>query len=339
MARHNLITDVPGIAVGHAVDPQVVTGVTAIVLPAGTVAGLAIHGGAPGVRDTALLAPDMTVDAVDAILLGGGSAYGLDAAGGAMAVLAERGRGVRVGGAVVPIVPQAIVFDLLNGGDKNWGRQPPYFELGAAAVEAAVEGAFALGTAGGGYGATTADAKGGVGSASTVTAGGWAVGAIVVVNALGSALTGETGHFRAAPDEVAAEFGGFGLPETLPAPEAPLRTKLGQPATTIACVATDAVLTKGQAQRLAVMAHDGMARALRPVHAPMDGDTVFAAATGRRPLTAGAADLMEIGTRAADCLSRAIARAVYSATDPGPPYRGPPAWRDRYLADLMRHRP
>jgi L-aminopeptidase/D-esterase-like protein len=328
MTDLNLITDIPGIRVGHAHDSHVVSGVTAVLFDRGAVAAVAIHGGAPGVRDTALLAADMTVSRIDAIVLSGGSAFGLDAAGGVQAVLAERGVGLRVRDAVVPIVPQAIVFDLLNGGNKRWGRRPLYFELGCAAADAAAAGRFPLGSVGAGTGATTVDCKGGVGSASTRTTSGHRVGALVVVNALGTAIAGPTGEFWAGLYEVGDEFGGLGLPAG--GLQTAIRFKGAGPATTIACVATDAALTKAEAHRVAVMAHDGMARALRPAHAPMDGDTVFAAATGDVPLTNGLGDLTLIGSAAADCLARAIARAVYEATDPGPPYAGPPAWRDIY---------
>jgi len=232
----------------------------------------------------------------------------------------------------VPIAVQAIVFDLINGGDKDWGRMPPYWELGWQATEAAAGGRFELGTAGGGYGATTATFKGGLGSASAVTASGFAVGAIVVVNAVGSATIGEGPHFWAAPWEVGSEFGGLGQPTRVPPEALRLRAK-GQlpPSTTIALVATDAVLTKAQAKRLAIMADDGLARAIRPAHAPMDGDTVFAVATLQKPMRQESYDLTEIGLAAADCLARAIARGVYEAT--ALPFPGAlPAWKDRFAA-------
>ena len=219
----------------------------------------------------------------------------------------------RAGDVRVPIVPQAIVFDLRNGGDKNWGFAPPYWDMGRRAVESA--GAiFALGTAGGGLGATTANLKGGLGSASARTSSGHTVGAIVIVNALGSATIGDGPHFWAAPYEQNGEFGGLGWPARIPPEAMAMRIKGHQPATTIALVATDATLTKPQARRLAIMADDGLARALRPAHAPLDGDTVFAAATGLRPLADPIRELTEIGHVAADCLARAIARGVYAAT-------------------------
>ena len=324
----NLMTDVAGVRVGHAADARIASGVTVITFEPSAVASVSILGGAPGGRDTAFLEPEMTVEVTHAIVLSGGSAFGLDAAGGVQAVLAEQGIGLAVGAARVPLVPQAVVFDLNNGGDKRWGRNPPYFQLGMAAADAAAPGAFALGSVGAGLGATTADLKGGLGSASAVTTRGHTVGALAVVNAVGSATIGRGPHFWAAPYEVGAEYGGRGWPATLPPDALALRIKgAAPPSTTIACIATDATLTKAQARRIAIMAHDGLSRAIRPAHAPMDGDTVFAAATGRRPLTDPLVDLTEIGLAAADCLARAIARGVYEAT--ALPFAGAlPAWRD-----------
>jgi D-aminopeptidase len=326
----NLLTDVAGIRVGHADDARVASGVTAVLIDRPNVASGVIRGGAPGSRDTALLEPEMTVDAVDAVVLSGGSAFGLDAAGGVMAALRQDGIGFCVGSAIVPIVTQAIVFDLLNGGDKSWQRMPPYWELGCQAARDARRGAFVLGTVGGGYGANTVNLKGGLGSASMVTASGYTVGAIVVVNAVGAVTVGDGPHFWAAPYEVGAEFGGLGLPAPVPAAALGLRTKGGAPpSTTIALVATDACLSKPQAKRLAGMADDGLARAIRPSHAPMDGDAVFAVATLKKPVGNGLGALTEIGQGAADCLARAIARAVYEAEALGLP-GALPSWRDRF---------
>ncbi|MEZ5853642.1 MAG: P1 family peptidase [Hyphomicrobiaceae bacterium] len=316
-ANLNLITDVAGLKVGHADDHALASGVTTILVERPNMASALVGGGAPGGRDTALLAPEMTVEGVDAVVLGGGSAFGLDAAGGVMSALRDRGVGLAVGGIIVPIVPQAIVFDLLNGGEKAWASAPPYWQLGREAATRAKAGEFALGTVGGGYGATTANLKGGVGSASAVAPSGHTVGAIAVVNAIGTATMGDSPHFWAAPVEQGAEFGGLGMPQSIPASALALRMKGGQPpSTTIVMVATDAVLTKAQAKRLAVMADDGLARALRPAHAPMDGDTVFAVATQRRPLQSDQvlAQLTALGTLAADCVARAVARGVYAAT-------------------------
>ncbi len=337
----NLLTDVDGIHVGHAEDARLISGVSVIVPTEPAVASVAVLGGAPAGRDLGCLEPDAVVPHIDAIVLSGGSGFGLDAAGGVQAWLREHSRGFAVGRSHVPIVPAAICFDLNNGGDKDWGRYSPYRELGYAAAASAGGGAFPLGTAGGGYGASTVDLKGGVGSASAVTSGGFTVGAIVVVNALGSALIGGGPHFWAAPLECNGEFGGLGMPAGAAGTvtsglDWKGRTSVPSPSTTIACVATDAVLDKAQAKRLAIAANAGLARGLRLVHAAMDGDTVFALATARRPLRHGIQDLIEIGAVGADCLARAIARAVYEASVPSPAsgvgerWQGPPSWRQRF---------
>ncbi len=329
-ASLNLITDLAGIRVGNAHDARIATGATVIVFDTPNVASGVVRGGAPGTRDTRLLEPEMTATGVDAVVLSGGSLFGLDAAGGVVSFLRGQGRGLVIRGVNIPIAVEAIIFDLLNGGDKDWGRMPPYWELGWQAAEAAAAGPFELGTVGGGYGATTATLKGGLGSASATTASGFAVGAVVVVNAVGSATIGDGPHFWAAACERDGEFGGLGHPARI-APEAlALRMKGGAPpSTTVALVATDAHLTKGQAKRLAIMADDGLARALRPAHAPMDGDAVFAVATQTKPMRDDLRDLTEIGLAAADCLARAVARGVYEAT--ALPFPGAlPAWRDRF---------
>ena len=325
----NTICDVPGLSVGQAEDPRIATGVTAILFETPCVASISVGGGAPGLRDTALLQPGMTVERIDAVVLSGGSAFGLDSMGGAQAFLRERGRGFRIGEAVIPIVPGAILFDLLNGGDKDWGPEPVYWRLGyQAAAKAGLD--FELGTAGAGYGATTATYKGGLGSASAVTPSGFTVGAIVAVNALGSATIGDGPHFWAAPYERASEFGGLGWPAPFPAEALDLRVKGARPEnTTIALVATDAALTKAEAKRIAVMAQDGLARALRPVHAAFDGDTVFVAATARAAQPPSAVGLLEIGALAADSLARAVARAIFEAK--ALPFPGAvPDWRSRF---------
>src|SRR5690606_7349334 len=212
-------------------------------------------GGAPGSRDTTLLEPEMTIQSLDAVVLSGGSLFGLDAAGGVVSLLRQEGRGVRIGAANVPIAAQAIIFDLLNGGDKNWGRMPPYWELGWQAAETAATGRFPLGTVGGGYGASTVNFKGGLGSASAVTPSGFRVGALAVVNAIGSVTIGDGPHFWAGAVEVGREFGGHGLPQSVPPEARQLRIKGGAPpSTTVALVATDAQLTKSETKRLAIMA-------------------------------------------------------------------------------------
>jgi L-aminopeptidase/D-esterase-like protein len=318
VGRRNLITDVSGIHVGNAEDARRRTGVTVVVPDPPSVAGVATHGGAPGTRETDLLEPSCLVTRVDAIVLSGGSVFGLDAAGGVAATIAQQRKGLSVGGVSVPIVPAAVLFDLRNGGDKEWGSEPPYRALGTEALSAASED-FALGNAGAGYGARAGRLKGGLGSASWRTQDGFQVGAIAAVNAFGSVLIPGTPNFWAAPLEHDDEFGGRGLPPTLkPIDLEPDIAKPALPAasTTLAVVATNAVLTKAEAQRLAIMAQDGLARAIRPAHTPFDGDVVFALGTGRRPFTQPT-DLFRVGALAADCLARAIARAVHAAHDLG----------------------
>ena len=324
----NSIADVAGLMVGCADDAAIASGVTAVIFDEPCVASLSVGGGAPGLRDTALLEPGMTVERVDALVLAGGSVFGLDAMGGVQAHLRAQGRGFRVRDVTVPIVPGAILFDLANGGDKAWSG-PVYWHLGLAAAEAAsLE--VALGTVGAGHGATTANLKGGQGTASSLTSGGFTVGALVAVNALGSATVGQGPWFWAAPYERDGEFGGRGWPSPFPDDAMACCIKGVAPEnTTIAIVATDAALTKAEATRLAIMAQDGLAKALRPTHAALDGDTVFAAATGCASRAPSAFDLVEIGTIAADCLARAIARAVYEAE--ALPFPGAlPSWRDRF---------
>ena len=269
-------------------------------------------GGAPGTRETDLLAPDKTVERVDALVLSGGSAFGLDAASGVADALRAQGRGFAVGDQNVPIVPGAILFDLINGGDKNWPENP-YKTLGKQALSAA-DSSFEIGTFGAGTGATTANLKGGLGSASVVLPSGHTVGALVAVNALGAATVGDSPHFWAAPFEVNGEFGGLGPAATYPEPHMP-PTKLAQHAnTTIAIIATDAALTQAQCTRLATAAHDGFARALFPSHTPMDGDAIFAASTGARALEDPITETLYLGHAGAIVMARAIARAVFSAT-------------------------
>ncbi len=329
----NLLTDIPRLKVGHAHDAKVATGVTAVLIEGANVASGVTRGGAPGGRDTGLLEPEMSVEALHGVVLSGGSLFGLDAAGGVVSYLREQGTGLRIGTACVPIVSQAITFDLLNGGDKAWGRMPPYWQLGFEAATAARGGAFALGTVGGGYGATTATLKGGLGSASTITHSGFRVAALAVVNAVGAANIGTGPHFWAAPYEQGNEFGGLGQPSRVTPADLALRIKgHAPPSTTIALVATDAVLTKAQAKRIAHMADDGLARAIRPAHAPMDGDTIITVAMLEKPLADVNLHLTEIGLAAGDCLARAIARGVYEAAAlPFPDAL--PSWRDLYGAE------
>jgi len=322
----NLITDVPGLKVGNSEDHAVKTGTTVLLGARPFTAAVHVMGGAPGTRETDLLAPDKTVQEVDALVLSGGSAFGLDAASGVAGWLRARGRGFVVGDQRVPIVPGAILFDLINGGEAAW-PDGLYQRLGAAAADRAGED-FALGTAGAGTGAILADLKGGLGSASVLLPSGHTVGALVAVNAIGQATVGDSGHFWAAPYEMAGEFGGLGPAPRFDASQPPRHKGGPGEATTIAVVTTDATLTQAQATRMATAAHDGMARALYPSHTPMDGDLVFVAATGARPLVDPVWDTLQLGHAAALCLARAIARGVYEAT---PAETDPlPTWHARF---------
>ena len=306
------------------------TGVTVILPDDRAVCACDVRGGGPGTRETDALAPENLVEAIDAVVLSGGSVYGLAAADGVVAWLGARGRGYGLVAGVPPspVVPGAILFDMANGGDKAWGEAPPYRDLGRAAIAAAGLD-FALGTAGAGYGAMAGTLKGGTGSASVVSFDGFTVGAVVAVNSWGSVVAPGGRTFWAAPYELDGEFGGLGSaglvagPDQWGLPKRPDETRN----TTIACVATDAILTPAQAKRFAVMAQDGLARAIRPVHAPFDGDVVFAVSTGRRPL-GEQADYMvaRLGGLAADTLARAVARGVFAATpSPDAPVS---CWRD-----------
>jgi L-aminopeptidase/D-esterase-like protein len=336
----NLITDVPGLKVGQATDDKVRTGVTVILPDQAAVGACDVRGGGPGTRETDLLEAHVLVEAVDAVVLSGGSMYGLAAADGVAAALGAQGRGYFMGESIprAPIVPAAILFDMGNGGDKAWGLEPPYRKLGMQALANAAL-SFDLGTAGGGAGAMAGQLKGGTGSASLVDdADGLAVGAVVCANSIGSAVMPGTKAFWAWPYEIAGEFGGV-RPDALNMPDLdpddwglakggppPGATGLRQN-TTIACVATNVALTPAQAKRLAIMAQDGLTRAFRPIHTLFDGDVVFALSTGQIPLgETWARNLTRLGELAANCVARASARAVHEAAPwPGTPVR---AWRD-----------
>jgi len=328
--RKNLITDVPGVLVGHATDLKVGSGATAIVFEAPAIASVDVRGGGTGTREFDLLDPVATVERVDAFALSGGSAFGLETGSGVAAYLAEQGRGFVVRSARVPIVPGAILFDLLNGGDKGWGRYPPYRELGYAAAKAA-SAEFEIGSVGAGTGASTENLQGGIGSASAQTKDRAILGAIVAVNTVGRVTIGNSHHFWAAPFEQENEFGGLGWPAKFPADAhiPHLKGRLPATNTTLALVATDVALTKPQAKRLAVMASAGLARAIYPVFSPMDGDIVFAASTGARKLDDAVHGLAELGTIAANCLARAVARAIFEANTL-PFADALPSWRDRF---------
>ena len=335
----NLLTDVEGVSVGHAQDARLASGATCILFDAPAVAAVDVRGGGPGTRETALLEPSRTVQTIDAIVLSGGSAFGLDAASGVQAYLREAERGFSIGPVRIPIVPQAILFDLINGGDKAWGRRSPYQELGFLAA-ASTGKDFALGSAGAGLGATVSAGeglriRGGLGSASaavpclaSVDGADVMVGALSAVNAVGSVTVADTPHFWAAPFEQGAEFGGLGSPHPWPAHASRPTFKFAAPEranTTLCVVATDAALTHQQCKRLATMAGAGMARAIFPVFSSFDGDIVFSVATGKTPLKDPQMALPWIGAAAANCLTRAIARGVYEASGYLP--NGAPAYR------------
>ncbi len=323
----NLITDIAGLRVGQSEDARLKSGVTVVTADAPFTAAVHVMGGAPGTRETDLLAPDRLVQEVDALVLSGGSALGLSAASGVADAMRAAGRGFDVGGQRVPIVPSAILFDLLNGGDKGWDENP-YPALGAVALGAA-SAEFALGSVGAGAGATTADLKGGLGSASVQLPGGAMVGALVAVNAVGSVVADATGRFHAATYEWEGEFGGRGVATEIPAFDVPPIKGAAAENTTIAIVATDVTLSQAQATRVAVAAHDGLARAIVPAHTLFDGDLVFAAATGARPAPTPEEALL-IGHSAALCLTRAVARGVFAArTAPGDTV---PTWQEMYGA-------
>ncbi|MBS9720308.1 P1 family peptidase [Tianweitania sp. BSSL-BM11] len=313
----NLLTDVAGLRVGQAGDVDLNSGTTVVLCDQPAVAAVQVLGGAPGTRETDLLEPHNSVETVHALVLSGGSAFGLDAASGVQAALREKGIGFQVRGAVVPIVPAAILFDLSNGGNKEWSRFPPYRDFGYQAVTSASED-FTLGTAGAGVGCLTAGLKGGLGSASTLLPSGHTVSALVAVNAMGGVTVGDQGAFWSAPFEMDDEFGGIPYPHPLPADAGAVRLKFRDPqpveATTIAIIATDAALTKAAAKRLAIAAHDGFSRAIWPAHTPMDGDLVFALATGREPAPLSTEDAIAIYAAGASTMARAIARGVYAAT-------------------------
>ena len=321
----NLITDIAGLRVGQATHARIKSGVTAIICDEPAAAGVKVLGGAPGTRETDLLEPHNAVEGIDAIVLAGGSAFGLDAAAGVQDWLAEQGRGFPVGPHRVPIVPAAILFDLINGGDKNWGDRSPYRALGTLAAQSAGPD-FAIGSHGAGAGALTATLKGGLGSASaTLDRPGLTVGALVAVNCLGAVTVGDTPHFWAAPFEQDGEFGDLGPAHPFPADATDLRIKFrdlvsdGAPVnTTIGVVATDAKLTKAQCKRLAIAAHDGLARALTPAHTPFDGDCIFALSTGRADTGPDLDVFVDLCAAAASTMARAVARGVYAAhEEPG----------------------
>lgn len=329
VGKQNLITDVPGIQVGNIQDEKIRTGVTVIIPDEPSVASADIRGGGPGSRETEALNADCLVDMVHGIVLSGGSAYGLDAAGGVMASLRAQKRGFVLGNAIIPIVPSAILFDLLNGGDKEWGVKSPYWDLGFKAAQN-LSSTFDLGNVGAGFGAISGGLKGGLGSASFVFSDGdveISVGAIAAVNSMGSVTMPGSSTMWAFPYEQNGELGHQPMPciNTRMDLDFTFALPTGKN-TTLVTVATDAVLTKPQARRVAIMAQDGLARAIRPIHSPFDGDSVFVLSTGRCKLSDPVLGVSKLGMLAADCVARAIARGVFQAETMG----DLDSYRDRY---------
>jgi L-aminopeptidase/D-esterase-like protein len=327
---NNLLTDVAGLRVGHAQDDRLRSGVTCVLFDTPAIAAASLLGGAPAARETALLGLDMTVERIHAVVLSGGSTFGLDATAGVQAALREDFAHLPPSIATrIPLVVQASLFDLTNGGEKAWGRYAPYADFGYAAARAASAEIFALGSAGAGTGATTATAKGGLGSASMVTPEGSTVAALVAVNAIGSATVGDTAHFWAAPFEQGQEFGGLGPKPHVVPEDLQLRMKPRAWGTTIGIVATDAALTAQQAHRLAIAGQDGVARAVLPAHLAGDGDIIFAAATATRPPVTSMEHLSELCLAATLVTARAIARGIFEARSSGLPGEQD-SWRARF---------
>jgi L-aminopeptidase/D-esterase-like protein len=335
MARpgsYNSLGDVEGLSIGCAEDAAALTGVTVIVPESRAVCAVDVRGGGPGTRETDALAPETLVDAVDAIVLAGGSVYGLAAADGVAAAIGAEGKGFALidlpGVPRSPVVPAAILYDLANGGNKAWGEAPPYAALGKRAYAARTRDV-QLGNAGAGMGARAGALKGGQGSASIVTADGFTVAALACVNCWGSTTLPGQRAFWAHAFEIGGEFGGV-----KPDPNASFDAEdwggakfSAQPRanTTLAVVALNADLAPAEARRVAQMASAGLARAIRPVYAPFDGDVVFALATAQRPTPEPRAlAIARFGALASDCLTRAVARGVYAAETVG----AHTAWRD-----------
>ncbi len=327
----NLITDVPGIKVGNSHDEKVLTGSTVILPDERAVCAAAIAGGGPGTRETDALGADKLVDAVDAVVLSGGSVYGLAAADGVVAALGAKGEGFGLmdlpNVPKSPVVPSAILYDLANGGDKQWGEDTPYRALGRAAYIDALNAkdGHAIGRAGAGFGARAGNERGGLGSASVVTLDGMTIGALVGVNCFGATRMPGCDAFWAFPYEIKNEFGGMRPPADFSLdpddwggakinPLAMQSTSTDRENTTIACVATDVALTPAQAKRVAQMALSGLSRAIRPVFAPFDGDVVFVMSTAKQALPEPhPLVLARLGELAAGTLARAVARGVFEA--------------------------
>jgi L-aminopeptidase/D-esterase-like protein len=329
------VTRFPGISVGHATDLVLKSGVTVLLPDSPAICAVHASGGAPASRETDLLEPGNLVERVDAVVLSGGSAFGLASADGVMAWLAESGRGFKVGGQAVPIVPTAALFDLASSGVKPAvdSLAPAYALLGRAACDASGPDVTS-GSVGAGTGATTADLKGGFGAAESSLPGGVRVSAYAAVNPVGRVTLGSSAHFRAAPFEQNGEFGGLGLPSPMPSDAGNVvlkgDAKPGM-STTLAVIVTNYELTRAEAKRVAIAAHDGIAMSIYPAHTPLDGDLVFALATGSVQLGVGPRSLVQLCAAAASTLARAIAIAVFSAEAAAGDRL--PTWRQRYVRE------
>lgn len=319
----NLITDVEGITVGNAVDEKVRTGTTVLLCQNSVTGGVDVRGGGPGLRDVEVLSPENLVGRADAVVLSGGSVFGLAAGDGVAKSMSKDDIGLKFtpNMPAVPIVVGAILFDLVNGGDKDWGMETPYHDLGISALND-VSSDFTLGNEGAGLGARSGNKEGGLGSASLDLGDDLIVGALVAVNSVGSVYMPDGKTFWAQPFAVGDELGGQKPNPDQEAATTPVPddTKMGGMTpgtnTTIGVIATSAKLTSAECKRVAMMAHDGFARAIRPVHMPSDGDTIFCISGGTKEIAEGPSRsrrLGEIGAAAADVMARAIARGVYEA--------------------------
>ena len=330
LGKKNLITDVDGILVGNAHNEKVATGCTVITPIEGSIASADVRGGAPGTREVGALNPYNLIDTVDSIVLSGGSTWGLEAASSVANYIGATGRGYKPSSEAknIPMIPGAILYDLANGGNKDWNKKPPYSELGIQAASK-VSNNIELGNFGAGYGAKAGSLKGGLGSASFILDDGIQVGGLFAVNSYGSTVNSETGQFWSATDEYNDEFGNKGVPSY--SPSNPLSGTANQETlpgqnTTIGVVATNVKLDSRAAKRIAIMAHSGMSRAIRPIHSPVDGDVIFVLSTGTLDKELNLNDINIIGELGARVCSRSIARGVYEAKS----ILGMTSWKEKY---------
>ena len=313
--KKNLITDVKGLYIGNSENELINTGSTILTCKDRFVASYKVLGGAPGTRETDLLEPDKLVEKIDALVLSGGSAFGLEAASETVNLLRRDNKGYSVSNNKVPIVPSAIIFDLMNGGNKDWENNP-YIDLAQKAYSD-MSSNFKIGSYGAGKGATAGNIKGGLGSCSLLINNTYTVGALIIVNSFGSVVVNDAPHFWAAPFEYQNEFGGLGCSNKFEPFKEIARTSPDdfKKNTVIGVVATDADLSKAQCKALATVAHDGITRAVFPSHTTFDGDLMFAISTGEKQLKENFNDILAINQAASLCVSRSIARGVYHASN------------------------